>query len=102
MIDKISLVLYKETIIIYSDEVKMDINQEKINAMSFEESLKELEKIVDRLSTGETSLDELLSLYEAGVAYLKHCQSRLGAAEAKIKILSGQLSSQPGIEGSNG
>ena len=70
----------------------MSIDQNKINEMSFEESLKELEKIVEILSTGETSLDELLSLYEAGVAYLKHCQSRLGATETKIKILSEQLS----------
>ncbi len=80
----------------------MDIDMEKINAMSFEESLKELENIVNRLSTGETNLDELLSLYEAGVAYFKHCESRLGAAEAKIKILSEQLSSLPGAEGNNG
>lgn len=80
----------------------MNIEQNKINEMSFEESLKELEKIVERLSTGETSLDELLSLYEAGVAYLKHCQSRLGAAEAKIKILSEQLSPRLDTEGNNG
>jgi len=80
----------------------VSVDQEKINAMSFEESLKELEKIVDRLSTGETNLDELLSLYEAGVAYLKHCQSRLSSAEAKIKILSEQLSSQQVTEGNNG
>lgn len=57
---------------------------------------------MERLSTGETSLDELLSLYEAGVAYLKHCQSRLGAAEAKIKILSEQLSPRLDTEGNNG
>jgi exodeoxyribonuclease VII small subunit len=82
--------------------VKVSIEQNKINEMSFEESLKELEKIVERLSTGETSLDELLSLYEAGVAYLKHCQSRLGAAEAKIKILSEQLSPRLDTEGNNG
>ena len=80
----------------------MSIDQNKINEMSFEESLKELEKIVEILSTGETSLDELLSLYEAGVAYLKHCQSRLGAAEAKIKILSEQLSPRLDTEGNNG
>jgi len=80
----------------------VSIEQNKINEMSFEESLKELEKIVERLSTGETSLDELLSLYEAGVAYLKHCQSRLGAAEAKIKILSEQLSPRLDTEGNNG
>jgi len=81
--------------------VKVSIDQNKINEMSFEESLKELEKIVEILSTGETSLDELLSLYEAGVAYLKHCQSRLGAAETKIKILSEQLSPHQETEGNN-
>ena len=34
----------------------MSVDQEKINAMSFEESLKELEKIVDRLSTAKQIL----------------------------------------------
>lgn len=77
----------------------MDIDITKLTQWAFEESLKELENIVNRLSTGETNWDELLAIYEAGVTYFKHCESRLGAAEAKIKILSEQLSSLPGAEG---
>ncbi|MCK9556442.1 MAG: exodeoxyribonuclease VII small subunit [Candidatus Cloacimonetes bacterium] len=59
--------------------------------LSFEEALKALEEIVDRLSNNATNLDEMLQLYARGVDYLKRCQAKLGEAEAKIKILSEEL-----------
>jgi len=69
----------------------MSIDTQKLKSLSFEEALKELEMIVERLSGGDTKLDELLALYEEGIAYLNHCQSKLGDAEAKIRILSAQI-----------
>ncbi|MDY0150957.1 MAG: exodeoxyribonuclease VII small subunit [Candidatus Cloacimonas sp.] len=80
----------------------MSIEPEKIKPLSFEASLKELESIVERLSGGETNLEELLKLYEEGIAYLNHCQSRLGEAEAKIKVLSAQIPSPNKTEENNG
>jgi exodeoxyribonuclease VII small subunit len=75
---------------------------EKISPLSFESALEELESIVERLSGGEAQLEELLKLYEEGVAYLNHCQSRLGEAEAKIKLLSAQISTPKPAEDING
>lgn len=80
----------------------MSIEPEKIKPLSFEAALKELESIVERLSGGEANLEELLKLYEAGIAYLNQCQSRLGEAEAKIKLLSAQIASPTKTEENNG
>ncbi|MCB5260619.1 MAG: exodeoxyribonuclease VII small subunit [Candidatus Cloacimonetes bacterium] len=64
------------------------INLEELN---FEAALRALEEVVDKLSNSANDLDEMLKLYAQGVQYLKHCQAKLGEAEAKIKILSEEL-----------
>ena len=61
-----------------------------IGSMSFEQALKALEEVVRRLEGGEVPLDESIDLYERGEALRKHCQARLGAAQARIeKIVAG-------------
>lgn len=80
----------------------MSTESEKTNPLSFEAALRELESIVERLSGGEANLEELLKLYEEGIAYLNHCQSRLGEAEAKIKLLSAKIPSPNKTEENNG
>ncbi len=62
-----------------------------LEELSFEVALKGLEEIVEKLSGSSNNLDEMLSLYAEGVNYLKHCQAKLGEAEARIKILSDEL-----------
>lgn len=57
----------------------------------FESSLKELEKIVRELESGEVSLDESLKKFESGIELYKKCRSTLETAEKKIKILSDSL-----------
>lgn len=59
-------------------------------APSFEASLKEVEEVVERLESGEASLDESLALYERGVAALRACRAVLGRAEKRIQILVGE------------
>jgi exodeoxyribonuclease VII small subunit len=56
---------------------------------SFEESLKELEKIVAELESGKLGLSDALARYEQGVKHLKSCQHLLERAERKIELLSG-------------
>ncbi|MCK9309777.1 MAG: exodeoxyribonuclease VII small subunit [Candidatus Cloacimonetes bacterium] len=80
----------------------MSTNIETNSSLSFEAALKELESIVERLSGGDAQLEELLKLYEEGIAYLNHCQSRLGEAEAKIKLLSASIPSPKTTEDTNG
>lgn len=56
---------------------------------SFEESLTELQSIVDALEDGELGLAEALAKYERGVAHLRNCYETLAAAEKKIELLTG-------------
>ncbi len=57
-------------------------------ADNFENNLTELEKIVEKLETGNASLDECIKLYEQGVELSSKCVKFLEDAEQKIKILS--------------
>ena len=54
----------------------------------FEESIKELEKIVKALEDGEPSLDESLKIFEKGISLINACQKELESAENKIKELT--------------
>lgn len=59
--------------------------------MDFETSLKELEKIVRELESGEVNLDQSLVRFEQGIELYKKCRLTLEGAEKKIKILSDSL-----------
>ena len=54
---------------------------------SFEESLRELEEIVERLEAGDLPLEQSLELFEQGVKLSRSCQKRLDEAERKVEIL---------------
>ena len=47
----------------------------------FEDSIKELEKIVKSLEDGEPNLDESLKNFEKGISLIKVCQKELESAE---------------------
>ena len=57
---------------------------------SYEDSLKRLEEIVQRLETGKLTLDESLRLFEEGARLTKVCQKRLTEAELRIEKLIGE------------
>lgn len=57
-------------------------------AVSFEESLEQLERVVRELEDGQLGLSESLAHYEAGVRHLKHCHQALASAERKIELLT--------------
>ena len=67
--------------------------------IGFEENLKELEDIVKKLEGGDVSLDEMLELFEQGIARTKECSQQLKEAEQKISILTknslGEMEEQP-------
>ena len=56
--------------------------------LSFEESLEELEKLVETLEKGELSLEESLKSFERGVQLTRNCQTALKSAEQKVRVLS--------------
>ena len=65
---------------------------------NFEDSIKELEKIVKTLEEGEPSLDESLKKFENGISLIKVCQKELESAENKIKELTEDGETKPFTE----
>jgi exodeoxyribonuclease VII small subunit len=59
-----------------------------IAAKSFEDALKELEQIVDRLEKGTVGLEESIAIYARGEALKSHCNALLHNAEQRIEIIS--------------
>lgn len=55
--------------------------------IKFEDALKALEHIVERLEKGDLPLDDTLSEYENGIKLYKQCAALLENAEKKIQIL---------------
>ncbi len=77
---------------------KNEINTE----LSFEQALVKLEEIVEQLSTGSGSLEELVRQYEIGIKYLNQCRSKLEEAETRINILSKEIPNTNNREDNNG
>jgi exodeoxyribonuclease VII small subunit len=70
---------------------------EAASALTFEGALERLEGIVDRLESGELSLEDALAAFEEGVALSRRCAGELDAAERRIEVLveqNGALASQ--------
>ena len=53
----------------------------------FEDSLAELEQVVELLEQGDISLEESLKSFERGVKLTRTCQKALQEAEQKVQIL---------------
>ena len=66
--------------------------------MSFETAMNQLNEIVVKLESGETSLDESLKLFEEGTKVAKFCNDVLDSAEQKITNLSKVNLSAEGTE----
>lgn len=54
---------------------------------SFEEALKGLEAVVERLESGEPPLEESIRLFEEGMRLSETCRKRLDEADRKIELL---------------
>ena len=71
-----------------------DTDQSDIKTMSFEQALKELESIVDRLEKGDVELEASILIYERGEALKTHCEGLLRKAEAKVEKIALNASDQ--------
>ena len=54
----------------------------------FEQSLEELEQLVEKMEHGEMTLEQSLAAYERGVGLYRQCQSALEQAELRVRLLS--------------
>ena len=62
-----------------------------IAALSFEQALAELEKIVSELESGQAPLERSITIYKRGAELKAHCEARLEAARLQVeKIVLGQ------------
>jgi exodeoxyribonuclease VII small subunit len=59
-----------------------------IQAMTFEQALKELEQIVGKLERGDVELEPSIELYERGEALRAHCEKLLQRIEAKVEKIT--------------
>jgi exodeoxyribonuclease VII small subunit len=57
--------------------------------LTFEKALEELEALVARMEDGKLPLEESLAAYQRGADLIKHCESQLTEAQARIAILEG-------------
>jgi exodeoxyribonuclease VII small subunit len=54
---------------------------------TFEEQLKALENVVDKLEKGDLALDDSLALFEQGVQLSDACKQQLESAEGRVQVL---------------
>lgn len=67
-------------------------------AVDFEKSLADLQTLVERLESGELSLEDSLTAFEQGIGLTRDCQSALAQAEHKVQQLlerDGELEEVP-------
>ncbi|NLL61338.1 MAG: exodeoxyribonuclease VII small subunit [Candidatus Atribacteria bacterium] len=66
----------------------MTAKKKQDEEISFEDSLKQLENIVEELEKGELNLDEALKLYEEGMYFSDKCLEKLNETKQKVEKLT--------------
>ncbi len=64
------------------------MSKNDISKMKYEESLNELEQVLARLEGNQTTLEEMLQLFDRGRLLAGHCQNLLTQAELKVEMLN--------------
>lgn len=65
-------------------------------SLSYEMAVEELESIVERIESGEASLEESMKLYERGTKLLRRCRAVLDQAEQKLTELDASALAREG------
>jgi exodeoxyribonuclease VII small subunit len=65
-----------------------------ISRLGFEQAIRELGGIVQKIEQGEIPLQDSLSQYERGMALIKHCRGILQKAEKRIEKISEEQKSE--------
>ena len=63
------------------------MDNDSLEKMTFEEAMKELERLVDSLDKGDVSLDEAIAAYDRGSQLKDHCQKKLNEAKMKVETI---------------
>lgn len=70
-----------------SDKKKTENVDADMEGVKFEQALKELEDIVEKLETGDLELETCLERFERGTKLLKLCKGKLNETARKLEIL---------------
>lgn len=63
------------------------MNDSPVTALSFEDALKRLETIVQKLEGGAASLEDSIALYTEGQSLKAHCEAKLAEASTRIEAI---------------
>jgi exodeoxyribonuclease VII small subunit len=70
-----------------------------VKLATFEDSIKQLEKIVEQLEKGDLPLEDSVKLFEEGVRLSSACKQELDEAEGKVQLLvkqrDGSMKAEP-------
>ncbi len=64
-----------------------DRDNKNSEEMSYEEAVKKLEEIVNRLENAEIPLEDSLSSFQEGIALSRYCREKLAEIEYKVEYL---------------
>ena len=73
-------------------------NENDVNKLSFEDTIKELTAIVSKIEQGQISLENSIQQYERGMTLIKHCRQILSKAEQRIVKISEENQTKNGGE----
>jgi exodeoxyribonuclease VII small subunit len=68
--------------------------RKKTEALTFEQSMQELETLVTKMEHGDLPLEDALRSFERGIQLARHSQQKLNDAEQKVQILTSQNGQQ--------
>ncbi|MBI4650187.1 exodeoxyribonuclease VII small subunit [Candidatus Desantisbacteria bacterium] len=81
------------------------MTQQKNKSFKFEDGLTKLEEIVNKLESGNLSLDDSLKYFEEGISLSRLCTQKLNEVEKKIEIITknknGDLEAKSFMENEN-
>ena len=69
-----------------------------IEEMSFEDAMRELEKVVSDLERGDVPLEQSIALYERGAQLKQRCQTKLKEAEEKVALITQEGDGNVGLK----
>jgi exodeoxyribonuclease VII small subunit len=74
------------------------VSKKSSTSINFETALAELEKIVEKMESGEQSLEESLKSFQRGIELTRTCQQGLKEAEQRVEKLvqkNGEFATEP-------
>lgn len=73
----------------------LSVEKLDLKTLSFEQGLRLLEELVEKVEEGSLPLDQAMNAYERGVLLVGYLQRQLNGAEEKLKVLRKRTETDP-------